>query len=74
MKQEQILIHQQNIENWKDKARELLDKAHLMTMDYSISTNEMIKTIDRALEILDDVKFEEYLLKELLQEVDVIKK
>ena len=38
-----------------------------MTMDYSKSTDEMIETIDRALDILDDVRFEEYLLKELLR-------
>ncbi|MEG1008724.1 MAG: hypothetical protein RSF67_02710 [Clostridia bacterium] len=74
MIQQQILIHQQNIDNWNSKAKELLDKANLMTMNYSISADEMIETIDRALDILDDVKFEECLLKELLQEVDVIEK
>lgn len=74
MKQQQILVHQQNIDRWNNQARELLDKAHLMTMDYSKSTDEMIETIDRALDILDDVKFEEYLLKELLREVDVIER
>lgn len=74
MKQQQILIHQQNIDRWNNQARELLNKAHLMPIDYSKSTNEMIETIDRALDILDDVKFEEYLLKELLREVDVIER
>lgn len=73
MKQ-QILVHQQNINRWNNQERELLDKAHLMTMDYSKSTDEMIETIDRALDILEDVKFEEYLLKELLREVDVIER
>ena len=73
MKQ-QILVHQQNIDRWNNQARKLLDKTHLMTMDYSKSTNEMIETIDRALDILDDVRFEEYLLKELLREVDVIER
>lgn len=73
MKQ-QILVHQQNIDRWNNQARKLLDKAHLMTMDYSKSTDEMIETIDRALDILDDVGFEEYLLKELLREVDVIER
>lgn len=74
MKQQQILVHQQNIDRWNNQARELLDKVHLMTMDYSKSTDEMIETIDRALDILDDVKFEEYLLKEVSREVDVIER
>lgn len=68
---EQILIHQQNIENWNNKARELFNKSNSMAIDYSISTNKMIETIDRALEILEDVKFEEYLLKNLLSGVDI---